>query len=228
MVISNMKTRIYILLIALIALSPAMAQIDKDELALKISKADEANTQKLKEYIWKRKSDVFVETQLKLTTITEFSFTADGKLEAKIVDATTTVKEKRGVRGKMQQNAAEDKMDYVVKALDLSLHYAFMSKGELIDFMSKATVTEKDGSLEAIADNVFVKGDKLLIRIDPKTYLYTYKEFSSLLGADKVEGKMNYEKFSNGTSHGSTTTLNLPAQKMDIKGINQDYTIRVK
>ena len=42
----------------------AIAQIDKDQLALAISKADEANTEKLKEYIWKRKSDVFVEGSL--------------------------------------------------------------------------------------------------------------------------------------------------------------------
>lgn len=223
-----MKSRIHLLLIALIAFSPAMAQIDKDELSLKISKAEDANFQKLKEYVWKRRSDVFVESQLKATTITEFSFNAEGKLGAKIIDATTTVKKKPGLRGRAQQSAAEDKMEYIQKALDLSLHYAFMSKGEMIDFMSKATVSEKGGYTESVGNDVFVKGDRLLIRFDPKTYLYTYKEFSSLLGADKIEGKMNYEKFSNGTNHGSTTALSLPAQKMTIDAKNQDFTIRVK
>jgi hypothetical protein len=36
------------------------AQIDKDQLALAVDKADDANTAKLKEYIWKRKSDVSI------------------------------------------------------------------------------------------------------------------------------------------------------------------------
>ena len=84
------------------------AQIDKDQLALTISKADDANTEKLKEYIWKRKSDVSISGAHKLTVLTEFSFDAQGKLQAKVVDAETSVKQKRGLRGAVQQNAAED------------------------------------------------------------------------------------------------------------------------
>ena len=68
-----------------------IAQIDKEKLALDISKADEANTEKLKEYIWKRKSDVFVAGALKLTTITEFSFDAAGKLQAKLIETRETI-----------------------------------------------------------------------------------------------------------------------------------------
>ena len=222
-----MKIKLFFVTLSLIASTVALAQIDKDKLSLDISKADEANNQKLKQYIWKRRSDVFLESQLKLTTITEFSFTPDGKLETKIIDAETTVQKKPGLRGKVQANAAEDKLDYIQKALALAMDYSFMTKGELIDFFSKATVTEKNGVLEAVANDVHVSGDRLLIRIDPKTNLFTYKEFTSLLGKDKIDGKLNYEKFSNGTNHISTTSLNLPAQKMNIDARNQDYTIRV-
>src|SRR4029077_8564606 len=116
------------------------AQINKEELALKISKADDANTEKLKEYIWKRKSDVSVNGQNKLTTITEFSFDNTGKLQAKLVDAESSVQQKRGLRGRAQQNAAEGKVDYAAKALELSVAYTFMTKGQLLDFFGKATV----------------------------------------------------------------------------------------
>jgi hypothetical protein len=212
----------------LVVASPLLAQIDKDQLALNISKAELANQQKLKEYVWKRRSDVFVESKLVLTTITEFSYNPDGKLETKIVDAETSIQKKPGLRGKAQANAVEDKVEYIEKSLALALQYAFMSKGEMVDFISKATITEQNGQLEAVADNVYVDGDRLLVRIDPKTNLFTYKEFTSLLGKDKVEGKLNYEKFSNGINHLSVTALNLPAQKMNIDAKNQDYTIRVK
>ena len=215
-------------LLLLFLVTPLLAQMDKDALALNISKAEQANQQKLKEYVWKRRSDVFMESKLVLTTITEFSYNAEGKLETKIVDAETSIQKKPGLRGKAQANAIEDKADYVEKSLALALQYAFMSKGEMVDFISKATITEKNGQIEAVADNIHVNGDRLLVRIDPKTYLYTYKEFNSLLGKDKVEGKLNYETFSNGTNHLSVTSLNLPAQKMTIDAKNQDYTIRVK
>ena len=204
------------------------SQIDKDQLALAVSKADDANTEGLKQYIWKRKSDVSVNGELKLTTYTEFSFDDQGKLQTKLVDAESSVKQKGGLRGKMQQNAAEDKMDYVGKALELALAYTFMTKGQLLDFMSKATVAEKDGIIEATADNVYVKGDKLTIHVDSKTNLYIDKKFSSFLGKDPIDGEIKYAKFSSGINHGSETVLNMPAQKMKIDAKNQDYSQRVK
>lgn len=218
-------------LLFLVCLIPSIycsAQIDKDQLALAINKADEANTEKLKAFIWKRKSDVSVEGTLKLTTITEFSFDEAGKLQAKMVDAQSSVKQKPGIRGKMQESAAEDKMDYVGKALELSLAYTYMTKGELIDFFGKATVTEANGIITAIGENVKVKGDKLTILVEAATNLYLSKKFSSLLGKDPIDGEIKYEKFSSGVNHGSVTLLNMPAQKTKIDAKNQDYSQRVK
>ncbi len=204
------------------------AQTDIDKLALAINAADEANTKQLTQYIWKRKSDVAINGEVKLTTITEFSFDDTGKLQAKLVDAESSVKQKPGLRGKAQQSAAEDKMDYVGKALELSMAYTFMTKGQLMDFFAKATVAEKDGLIEATGENIYVQGDKLTLFIDAKTNLYTRKTFSSMLGKDPISGEINYEKFSSGINHGTTTVLNMPAQKMKIDAVNQDYSKRVK
>lgn len=204
------------------------AQIDKDKLALDISKAEEANTQGLKEYIWKRKSDISVNGEVKLTTYTEFNFDDQGKLQAKLVDAESNVKPKGGLRGRAQKNAAEDKLEYVQKTLELALAYTYMTKGQLLDFFSKATVTEKGNLIEATGADVYVKGDKLTILVDNKTHLFTKKTFSSFVGKDPVDGEINYEKFSSGINHGSTTILNMPAEKMKINAANQDYSKRVK
>jgi len=223
-----MKNRIQLFILSIFISCAGYAQVDKEQLALAIDKVDAANTEKLKAFIWKRKSDVAINGEVKLTTITEFSFDDQGKVQAKMVDAESSVKQKPGLRGKAQQSAAEDKMDYVGKALELSLAYTFMTKGQLLDFFGKATVTEKDGLIEAVGENIYVQGDKLTILVDKQTNLYTKKVFSSLLGKDPVDGEINYEKFSSGVNHGSTTVLNMPAQKMKINANNQDYTQRVK
>lgn len=223
-----MKNIINTSILILICIGTSFSQTDKDKLALAINTTDEANTEKLKAYIWKRKSDVSINGEVKLTTITEFSFDDQGKLQAKLVDAESSVKQKPGLRGRAQQNAAEDKMDYVGKALELSLAYTYMTKGQLMDFFSKATLSEKDGVIEASGENIYVQGDKLTIWVDKKTNLYTKKKFSSLLGKDAVDGEINYEKFSSGVNHGSTTVLNMPAQKMKIDARNQDYSQRIK
>jgi DNA-binding ferritin-like protein (Dps family) len=204
------------------------AQIDKEQLALKVSKADEANTQKLKEYIWKRHSTVTVSGEVKATIINEFSYDETGKLQMKNVGGETSVKKKPGVRGKIQESAIEDKTDYFQKALELSLSYTYMSKGQLLDFFEKATVTEKAGVIEVTGENVYVKGDKLTIFIDAKTNLFISKKFSSLLGKDAIDGEIKYAKFASGINHGSETMINLPAQKAVVTAKNQDYSQRVK
>jgi hypothetical protein len=222
-----MKRILQCLVITLMVMPGAFAQSDNEKLALAISEADAANIQKLKAYIWKRKSDVLISGELKLTVITEFSFDASGKLQAKAIDSKSTVKKKPGLRGKMQKNAAEDKAEYVEKALEVALSYTYMSKGQLLDFFSRATVTRANGVIEATGKDVNVKGDQLIIRVEEATNLYLSKKFSSLVGKDAIDGELNYEKFSSGINHGSTTILNLPAQQMRINAVNQDYSQRV-
>jgi len=222
-----MKKKLFLL----IGLSLALftnAQIDKTDLALKVSKADDANLEKLKSYIWKRQSVVSINGQVKLTTITEFKFDENGDLQTEVVDAESTVKKKPGLRGAAQQSAAEDKLDYVEKSLKIALAYTYMSKGQLIDFFDKSTV-EKNGDVYTVTgQDVYLKGDKLVVLIDAKTNLFIKKTFSSFVDKDALSGEILYETFSNGTSHGSTTTMSMPAQSMTIVAKNQDYTIRVQ
>jgi hypothetical protein len=225
-----MKTKFNLIVVALFGATvfTAHAQIDKEALSLAISKAEDANLQKLKTYLWKRKSDAYSNGKVVLTVITEFSFDATGKLQAKIVDADSNVKKKRGIRGNRQEKAVDAKMDYIANALELSIQYAYMSKGQLLDFFSKATVSKNaDGTLVATADNVYVQGDKLTVHIDPTTNLFKYKEFKSLLGKDPISGQVNYESFSSGVSHVSSTNMDMPAKQMTVKAVNQDYSQRV-
>ena len=216
------------LALVMLICSLGFAQIDKEQLALKVSKADEANTQKLKEYIWKRHSTVTVSGEVKSTIINEFSYDEAGKLQMKNVGGETSVKKKPGIRGKVQEGQIEDKTEYFQKALELSLSYTMMSKGQLLDFFEKATITERAGVIEVNGENVFVKGDKLTIYIDTKTNLFINKKFSSLLGKDAIDGEIKYAKFASGINHGSETLINLPAQKAVVTAKNQDYSQRVK
>lgn len=103
-----------------------------------------------------------------------------------------------------------------------------MTKGQLLDFFEKATIIEKDGVIEASAEGVYVKGDKLTLFIDAKTNLFIRKKFSSLLGQDQIDGEIKYEKFSTGVNHGSETIVNMPAQKATVSAKNQDYSKRVQ
>jgi hypothetical protein len=88
--------RLFVIVLIIFNLT-AFAQVDTEQLSLDISKADAANTEQLKNFIWKRYSAVMVAGEPKLTTITEFSFDESGKLVAKLIDAESSVKQKPGI-----------------------------------------------------------------------------------------------------------------------------------
>jgi hypothetical protein len=205
------------------------AQDDLETLSLQVSKAEAANLDQLKAFIWKRRSDTYVSEVLKATVVVECKFDTAGKLVVTPIDAKTTVQQQRGIRGRMQENAMEENMDYVGKALDLSIGYIYMSKGQLLDFFSRSKLTKlENGTLVITGSNVYAKGDQLIVHVDPATHLFLYKGFTSTLGADPISGAAYYEKFaSTGVSHVTSTTLLLPAKKAKIVAANNEYSQRV-
>lgn len=216
------------LLLAMGAWMVTFAQIDRDQLSLDISKADAANTEQLKSFIWKKSSVVTVDGVQKATTLSEFKFDEAGELQMQNIDANTTVKQKRGLRGRAQASAAQDNMDYVEEALKLMLAYTYMSKGQLLDFFGKAELSEADGIMTATATDVYAKGDKLTVKFEEATNLFVHKEFHGFMGEDPIQGEIHYGKFKSGISHATTNKLTLPAKNAVINSTNQDYSQRVQ
>ena len=215
-------------LIALSICSITFAQIDKDQFALDVSKADAANTEKLKAFIWKRNATATVKGEVKATVVNELSFNEKGEIQVTNIDAETTARQKRGIRGRIQENVMEDNLDYVGNALQLALSYTYMTKGQLLDFFEKSTITEKGETIEVKGENVYKEGDKLTVVIDATTKLFMNKKFSSKIGEDPVDGEIKYEKFSSGVVHGSETILNLPGKNAVINAKNEDYSQRIQ
>lgn len=217
-----------VLIFALGVWMTSFAQVDRDQLSLDISKADAANTEQLKSFIWKKASVVTVGGEVKANTLTEFKYDENGKLQMQNIDAETNVRQKRGVRGRIQQNAAEDNMEYVEQALNLMISYTYMTKGQLLDFFGKAELSEMDGILTASAKDVFTKGDMLEVKVEQATNLFVHKKFSGFMGEDPVSGEINYGKFKSGISHVTNHVLNLPGKNAVINSTNQDYSQRVQ
>ena len=206
----------------------ALAQVDTDQLALDVSKAEAANKDQLTAFIWKRHTSVSVNGAVTSTLVNELSFDETGKLQVTQINAESNVKDKRGVRGKLQENAMEDNMDYVSEALSLAVSYTYMSKGQLLDFFGKAEVTDLGSSYQIVGADVLVKGDKLTVVVEKSTNLFLSKTFTTLMGPDAMSGDVTYEKFSSGISHVTATQVTLAAKNAVINAKNQDYTARIQ
>jgi hypothetical protein len=218
------KLLIPILLIALMTFNVAFGQVDRTQIALDVSKADEENTEQLKFYIWKRIAITKVKGKVESTKETLYRFDEEGKIQTRVIEEESNVKKKRGiVRGQVQKSSIEKNLEYVEKALALSQKYAFMTKGELIDFFEKAVLTKRDNRIIAAASDVFVKGDILSITFNSDTKLYVRKKFTTVLEEDDIEGDIKYGSFNSGIVHISETILKLPAKEAVIESKNQDY-----
>lgn len=204
------------------------AQIDAEQLALDVANAEEANTEKLKPFIWKRYSTATVDGEEKATLITEFKFDENGELNATQVGGESNVKKKPGIRGRIQESAIENNVDYVSKALEMAISYSFMSKGQLLDFFEKGQITENDNTIQVTASDVYKEGDNLTVLVDKNTKLFIDKKFSSMLDEDPINGELKYGTFNSGISHGTTTILNLPGKNAVINAENKDYSQRIQ
>lgn len=220
-------TTLAVLVLTLIG-SNTLAEIDNDQLSLDISKANEANMVKMKAFIWKKASEVIVDGQDQLDFLNEISISDDGKVTVVNLDVESHVKQQRGLRGRMQKKAVAENAEYMEGAMQHAVAYIYMSKGQMLDFFSKAKITDEKGVLTAIATDVLAKGDSLTVKVDKTTKLFVSISFTSSLGADPISGEINYAEFSSGISHVSTSTLNLPARNAVIKSTNKDFVQRVK
>lgn len=219
--------KLSVLILVLFGLT-TYAQVDTDMLSLDISKADAANMEALKAFIWKKESIVHVDGVEKLTALNEISIDDDGEVHIRNLDADTDVKQKRGLRGRAQANAAQNNLDYVGKALELAMNYTYMSKGQLLDFFDKAEVTEKDGVIEATGKDIYMEGDMLSVQVDAETKLFLSKKFSSIMDGDPISGEANYKAFKSGVMHVSKSSLTLPAKQAVINSENMDYLQKVQ
>jgi hypothetical protein len=207
--------------------SRVVAEVDHDQLSLDISKANSANLEKMKAFIWKKSSQVVMDGEDKVDLLNEVSIGDDGKVTVVNLDVESHVKRKRGLRGRVQQREMEENEKYVEGAIQHAASYIYLTKGQLLDFFSKAKITDEKGVLTAKASDVLVKGDQLTIQVDKATKLFISKSFSSSMGEDPISGEIHYDKFSSGISHVSTSTLNLPAKNAVIKSCNKDFVKRV-
>ncbi|NOX46000.1 MAG: hypothetical protein GXO89_03360 [Chlorobi bacterium] len=81
----------------------------------------------------------------KVHNLVKVWFNDNGEMESSVLSSESNVKKKRGIRGSIQKNAVEDLLGILEKTINLSLNYAFLSKGNWIDLLDMAEV--KNGKI---------------------------------------------------------------------------------
>ncbi len=199
------------------------AQPTSDDLALALANAQKANQAAITKWSWKVKANLNMEGESKATTVTEMRFNTEGKLDATAVSSQSSEQKKRGIRGKVQASKIEDFEKYLEGVLNHSFKYIFMSKGTLVDLFDGAKITQGAESIDVAAGDIFVKGDKVSMTVDPKSNLGTKLNFTTTLEEDTITGSVTMAAIAGGPSKPTHIEIDVPTQSIKIVSETYDW-----
>ena len=204
------------------SISSLIAQ-DNTQLGLDFAKAQEENGKQLKTYSWQRSAKAFSNGEEKHHLLVKVWFNSEGKMESSVLSSESSVKQKKGVRGKVQQSAGEDLLGLIESALNSSIKYVFLSRGYWIDLLDMAEVKVEDGVVKIDAKDLLAKGDEVHYIMDSSTNLFKSVKISSVVDGKPFTSSIAFKAMSDGTNHPSRTEIILPSESVNIIAENIDY-----
>ena len=219
-----MKKLVTILVISIISASMSSLKAqDNTQMGLDIAKAQEKNRAQLMTYSWQRSAKTFSNGEEKMHTLVKVWFNTDGKMESSVLSSESTVQQKRGVRGKVQQGAGEDLAALLEETLSSSIQYVYLSKGYWIDLTDMADVKVEEGLVKIDAKDLLAKGDEVHYILDEETKLFKSINISSVVEGKAYTCSIDFKTISDCTNHPSHTEIVIPSESIKITSENIDY-----
>ena len=212
----------FVIVLISASISSLIAQ-DNTQLGLDFAKAQEENGKQLKTYSWQRSAKAFSNGEEKHHLLVKVWFNSEGKMESSVLSSESSVKQQRGVRGRVQQGAGEDLLGLIESALNSSIKYVFLSRGYWIDLLDMAEVKVEDGVVKIDAKDLLAKGDEVHYIMDSSTNLFKSVKISSVVDGKPFTSSIAFKAMSDGTNHPSRTEIILPSESVNIIAENIDY-----
>jgi len=226
-----MKTVTYILLVlaSICTLHTLDAQEqsaqEKTKLGLEIAAAQGQNAAKLMAYSWTKSTKVYQDGEEKTHQLTKVWFNSEGKLEGSTL-STESAKQPRpkiGLRGAIQSNQMKSFSELLTEAMNQSMAYTTLSKGDWIDLVDKSRVDVGGGEIKIAAQDVLMPGDKAIYVFDKSTKLYKSVEVSTKVQDEPMKATMKYTTMTDGTNRADVTEMTIPSKSMEIATENIDF-----
>lgn len=225
-----MNALVPIVCVMALSLAVPVAAQDSDpaQRALEYAAAQQENLKMVKTYSWKTRSDISVNETLMLVALLQARFDAEGELQHTTINTESHVEQKRGLRGRQQQQELARLGTLIEQVLSVQVAYILMSKGQLVDFFDKATFADGTGEMEGTqkihATSVLAAGDELTIWVDPSSGLNRKLMVRTPLDEQTVvEGTIDYKSIEGGPNTASVSHLEVKSQGIVIKSERFDF-----
>jgi len=233
-----MKTKyaVALMVLALALISNALAQdtaaqasasTDPAELGKRSATVHQTCVDQLKRYSWNIDSMLSKDGEAKIHVVANCRLNEKGELVQEVEKAETSVRHKRGLRGRAQSQKLNELSILLDHIVDQMVTYTYMSTDEESAFFKKATITEGSGDdagkLIVKATDVSTKGDKVTKWIDATSLYPTRITFEAVVDEVPVDGEVLYRPIEGGPNVPRMATINIPSEKGVIEAEFLDY-----
>ena len=182
----------------------------------------------LRDYTWTEHTEVSVKGEVKSSTAATCHYKSNGDLVKTPLGAAEEQKKANATAKRVVTRKKADMQDYIERAVSTIQDYV-PPKPEQIDHLlrtgSAALGHSADGKSEVRMTNYYQEGDSLVITYDSASKVILRAHIASTLGSPKDPVTLDaiFEKLPDGVNHLSSTTLNAPSKKIQVKTRNVMY-----
>ena len=208
--------------------SESVAQdFDPAIIALEANKAKAENVEIFKSYSWKRRTEFSKNNEAQITIIDQVRFNHQGEHEITNLSSQSHVEKKKGPGSKKHNKGIEAERKLMENALVSSWSYIELSKGEMVDFFDKASITKGEGEMSETVvvhgKNVRTHHDELTCYLDGSSMLNRAIKFNSEVDGVAYDGEVNFNKMEDGPNYPARTVINIPDKNLKIVSETFDF-----
>ncbi len=198
-----MKSRLLLVLSILLApdVTHAQTSFDTAQLAVELTKVQQANLQILRMYEWTMRTEVVLPDGSKAVQLEKVSFTEDGERTKKLI-GSSSIRDNPRLR------------TLVPKVRRLAAQYTEPSTGALVDFFAKAKFTPGKGSMartvKVLGKSFLQTGDAAVVWFDPELMGPRKYKFRCRLDGSRVDGEANFKTHPEGFFYMEQIVVKIP------------------
>jgi hypothetical protein len=197
--------------------------------------AQRANQAALRHYTWKSRTELSVAGESKGVRLEQVRYDLDGRLQKTTIGGGSDQSEPRaglpGPGGAIRKRVVARKKEAFQELLEalaaLAERYAHLPPARAQAFAAGAAITQGEGvetgSLRVTGQDVLLPGDRMVLWVDPATFMTRRVEIATLHDGHPVSVVSDFRSLDNGLTYQARSILRYPEKQIGIAVESFEY-----
>ena len=190
------------------------------------------NSEKLKQYTFKQKAEVYLKGDLKKTSVSQIHFDSKGERVAVPLEVAPAADTQQR-RGRIGRRIAEEKKDemkeYIERLTGLMGQYLPPTEDRIKAAVPAAQFSHPSPEVAEVTFPDYLKsGDSMTVSLNAAEKRIAQISVKSSLDSDPVSIIVNFSQLPDGTNYPATTSLQSEAKGIELRLSTYDYQLQPK